>query len=213
MFGSFIKNSRGVDILRPQRKNSPEMAEDGALGLAYRIHRKFAPFFAQIFAKKIVKCKNLHKKLRKHLRHDYFLAFICANICTIFWVSKIFAQIFAQLFAQILRLKIFAQLFAEIFSIKHDLARSCFKFWLKIGDKGNKISKKTGEAQIFLGCKTFLGENFSIKHDLARSCFQLWPKVGDEGDKISREKTGEALAETVFSRNFVTLGADFEGHN
>ena len=28
-----------------------------------------------------------------------------------------------------------------------------------------------------------------------------------------RKKTGEALAETVFSRNFVTLGADFEGHN
>ena len=53
----------------------------------------------------------------------------------------------------------------------------------------------------------------SIKHDLARSCFQLWPKIGDEGDKISRKKTGEALAETVFSRNFVTLGADFEGHN
>ena len=27
----------------------------------------------------------------------------------------------------------------EVFSIKHDLARSCFKFWLKIGDKGDKI--------------------------------------------------------------------------
>ena len=54
---------------------------------------------------------------------------------------------------------------------------------------------------------------FSIKHDLARSCFQSWPKIGDEGDKILRKKTGEALAETVFSRNFVTLGADFEGHN
>ena len=27
------------------------------------------------------------------------------------------------------------------------------------------------------------------------------------------KKTGKALAETVFSRNFVTLGADFEGHN
>ena len=48
---------------------------------------------------------------------------------------------------------------------------------------------------------------------MARSCFQLWPKIGDEGDKISRKKTGEALAETVFSQNFVTLGADFEGHN
>ena len=27
-------------------------------------------------------------------------------------------------------------------SIKHDLARSCFKFWLKIGDEGDKILKK-----------------------------------------------------------------------
>ena len=34
--------------------------------------------------------------------------------------------------------------FATIISIKHDLARSCFKFWLKIGDEGDKISKKTG---------------------------------------------------------------------
>ena len=48
---------------------------------------------------------------------------------------------------------------------------------------------------------------------MARSCFQLWPKIGNEGDKILRKKTGEALAETVFSRNFVTLGADFEGYN
>ena len=28
------------------------------------------------------------------------------------------------------------------FSIKHDLARSCFQFWLKIGDEGDKISRK-----------------------------------------------------------------------
>ena len=54
---------------------------------------------------------------------------------------------------------------------------------------------------------------FNIKHDPARSCFQLWPKMGEEGDKILREKAGEALAQTVFSRNFVTFGADFEGHN
>ena len=53
----------------------------------------------------------------------------------------------------------------------------------------------------------------SIKHDLARSCFKFWLKIGDEGDKISRKKTGEALAETVFFRNFVTLGADFESQN
>ena len=34
-----------------------------------------------------------------------------------------------------------------IFSIKRDLARSCFQLWLKIGDEGDKISrKKTGEA-------------------------------------------------------------------
>ena len=26
--------------------------------------------------------------------------------------------------------------------MKHDLARSCFKFWLKIGDEDKKISKK-----------------------------------------------------------------------
>ena len=58
-----------------------------------------------------------------------------------------------------------------------------------------------------------LFKNISIKHDLARSCFQLWPRIGDEGDKIPRKKTGEALAGTVFSRNFVALGADFEGHN
>ena len=31
---------------------------------------------------------------------------------------------------------------SNVFSIKHDLARSCFKFWLKIGDEGDKISKK-----------------------------------------------------------------------
>ena len=49
---------------------------------------------------------------------------------------------------------------------------------------------------------------FSIKHDLARSCFQFWLKIGDEGDKIWRKKTGEALAETIFSRNFVTFGAE-----
>ena len=32
--------------------------------------------------------------------------------------------------------------FKFFFSIKHDLARSCFKFWLKIGDEGGKISRK-----------------------------------------------------------------------
>ena len=58
-----------------------------------------------------------------------------------------------------------------------------------------------------------LQETSSLKHDLARSCFQLWSKIGDEGDKISRKKTGEALAETVFSRNFVSFEVDFEGHN
>ena len=42
--------------------------------------------------------------------------------------------------------------------------------------------------------------------------FSIWPIIGDEGDKISKKKTtGEARAETV--RNFVTLGADYEGHN
>ena len=32
MFGFFIENSRGVDILRPQRKKDPDIVEDGALG-------------------------------------------------------------------------------------------------------------------------------------------------------------------------------------
>ena len=30
----------------------------------------------------------------------------------------------------------------SISSIKHDLGRSCFQFWLKIGDEGDKISRK-----------------------------------------------------------------------
>ena len=30
----------------------------------------------------------------------------------------------------------------EFSSIKHDLARSCFQFWLKIGNKGDKISRE-----------------------------------------------------------------------
>ena len=35
----------------------------------------------------------------------------------------------------------------ENFSIKHDLARLCFQLWPKIGEEGDKISrKKTGEA-------------------------------------------------------------------
>ena len=41
----------------------------------------------------------------------------------------------------------FCDPFLVFSSIKHDLARSGFKFWLKIGDEGDKISrKKTGEA-------------------------------------------------------------------
>ena len=43
--------------------------------------------------------------------------------------------------------------------------------------------------------------------------FSIMAQIGDEGDKILRKKTGEALAEPVFFRNFVTLGADFESQN
>ena len=81
----------------------------------YRIHRKFA----QIFAKKFVKCKNLHKKLRKHLRHDYFLAFICAN------------QIFAQTFGFKNICTNFAELFAQIFRLKNIHVIICSNFWVK----------------------------------------------------------------------------------
>ena len=35
--------------------------------------------------------------------------------------------------------------FLSVFSLKHDLARSCFQIWPKIGDEGDKISReKTG---------------------------------------------------------------------
>ena len=94
------------------------------------------------------------------------------------------------------------------FSIKHDLARSCFQLWPKIGDQGDKISrKKTGEAlaetvfsraiailswkwkswNLLVRRRRPLWGIFSIKHDLARSCFHLWLKIGDEGDKIFSE--------------------------
>ena len=45
---------------------------------------------------------------------------------------------------------------------------------------------------------------FIKKHDPARSCFQLWPKMGEEGDKILKKKTGEALAQTIFSAQKAT---------
>ena len=43
--------------------------------------------------------------------------------------------------------------------------------------------------------------------------FSMFSKSATRVTKFREKKTGEALAETVFSRNFVTLGADFEGHN
>ena len=43
--------------------------------------------------------------------------------------------------------------------------------------------------------------------------FNYGPKSAPGVTKFRETKTGEASAETVFSRNFVTLGADFEGHN
>ena len=79
-------------------------------------------------------------------------------------------------------------------------------YWLQWRKMQVIISKVGGKFWCWEG-------HISIKHDLARSCFQFWLKIGDEGDKISRKKTSKALAETVFSRNFVTLGADFESQN
>ena len=43
--------------------------------------------------------------------------------------------------------------------------------------------------------------------------FSIMAQNRRRGWQNFEKKTGEALAETVFSRNFVTLGADFEGHN
>ena len=42
--------------------------------------------------------------------------------------------------------------------------------------------------------------------------FNYGPKLATRVTKFREIKTGEALAETVFSRN-VTLGANFEGHD
>ena len=43
--------------------------------------------------------------------------------------------------------------------------------------------------------------------------FNYGPRLVTRVTKFREKKTGEALAETVFSQNFVTLGANFEGHN
>ena len=38
-------------------------------------------------------------------------------------------------------------------------------------------------------------------------------KIGSKGDKISRKKLSRLTPRQFFSRNFVTLGADFESQN
>ena len=38
-------------------------------------------------------------------------------------------------------------------------------------------------------------------------------KIGSEDNKISRKRLSWLAPRQFFSRNFVTLGADFEGHN
>ena len=43
--------------------------------------------------------------------------------------------------------------------------------------------------------------------------FSIMAQNWQRGWQNFRKKTRESLAETVFSWNFVTLGADFEGHN
>ena len=43
--------------------------------------------------------------------------------------------------------------------------------------------------------------------------FDYGPKSVTRVTKFREKKTGKTLAETVISQNFVTLGADFEGHN
>ena len=54
-------------------------------------------------------------------------------------------------------------------SIKHDLARSCFQLWPKIGDEGDKISrKKTGEAL----AETFFLEILSPSEPILRAIIE-----------------------------------------
>ena len=50
---------------------------------------------------------------------------------------------------------------------------------------------------------------YNIKHNLARSCFQLWPSKSAPRVRKFREKTVLSCASSIFSRNFVTLVADF----
>ena len=54
----------------------------------------------------------------------------------------------------------------KYFSLKHDLARSCFQFWLKIGDEGDKISRKKLARR---EPRQFFSRNFVT----LRSCFIL----------------------------------------
>ena len=57
----------------------------------------------------------------------------------------------------------------DIFSIKHDLARSCFQLWPKIGDEGDKISrKKTGKALAETVSPEGMVPNFEPKNDLKK---------------------------------------------
>ena len=55
--------------------------------------------------------------------------------------------------------------FSYDFSIKHDLARSCFQLWPKIGDEGDKISREKN----ILHCRAIV----KIK-ELTAFFFQQW---------------------------------------
>ena len=75
----------------------------------------------------------------KKVKKNFVRKFVCVNI---FLGENLLGEHFLSehfLLGEIFWVKIFLR---ENFSIKHDLARSCFKFWLKIGDEGDKISKK-----------------------------------------------------------------------
>ena len=72
MFGFFIENSRGVDILRPQRKKDPDIAEDGALGQGDAFFQLKKASFRILFLRYELRLILLNNQVRlAHLLVDF----------------------------------------------------------------------------------------------------------------------------------------------
>ena len=72
VFGFFIENSRGVDILRPQRKKDPDIAEDGALGQGDAFFQLKKASFRILFLRYELRLILLNNQVRlAHLLVDF----------------------------------------------------------------------------------------------------------------------------------------------